>query len=967
MLAFLLCSILFYFQESVNVEAFEQKASVRDEKKISETVLAELAAYINTLTLDDVLEDFGGRSVLEHVLKADYHVLLDSDQDSVDAYLLDEAFQEIKDHKETFIEIILSSFEEYQQEYPSEEMLIEEIRKDIPSILLVKSYFNTWYDISIKEQNLGEQLFIKNKSVAPILAISESIKKDPTYLKSTGTVRFYLDVLGPIFGFETVSEQIESFIQQETGSTNYSEWFEGYFGGELIDIPSSHPELQWEIWDKLKENKSNLLPLLTLKEPENMVIASTDTLIIYSSKNNYGDNYRETFKLILSNFTHYLDTLLKTHPKEADRILKGLTIATVYDAEHNHEGFSNYLEPKDSLSRFYNRINFYTQITSHSGAQAAGPRIEFARDYLDNEGGGTLAHEYSHVTLPLLGNVPNTDFGYRIKGDAETISSRIFGQWYENDGVNFILFQNPVTWDTANSADRFKQSTDLQEYFGGYTSLIYVLNNAIAEYVLSLPISDQVGYIRKWDAEENTIRTLSEQEIRTLNFKGTDDLVDHNIGIYDKSVRDGDVPTNYMGSSFYSFDSQFFVEASGDMPDRHSFSIQLFDELMGLETYEGWEAPYLFFLKQTDVETNLEALQIVLSDPTIDFKQFRKNQLSRTYEQVKEKGLKTFSYSELLQLIETNKSNFRRMKQDLYREYLSITNEFKESIYGEDEKLTVGTEISLSESVITIGEEVTASYSLNPSKEASQIRVEIELPEGVQINQDSLQVKNKDEELVNYEVGTVEQSKLVLLLSKLENEVTISHDMMGVNTEEKLANVHLSIFEEEQLVGREESTIEINQGSIGLILPNKLPFESVQLTGLPTNQLIHRKSEDWLIKVADYRGKQVENQMTQWRIEGIMTSEFIGNQTIPVEELSVVFKQNEESQSLGKENVELYAYNQKTEIPEYDYETNTWRYTDTTIEWEKEEGLLVQVSRSLTPDLTGSYEVALELGLVLAP
>lgn len=966
-LVLLLCLIAVYFQSYVKVGAIINEESITEEQNVPESVVSELVAYLDTLTLDEVLADYGGRSTLDHVLKADYHVPLESNQDSVDAYLLDEAFQEIKDTKEEFIYLILNSFDEYQQEYPTEAALIEQVRKDMPQLLLVRSYFNTWYNIEINGDTLGNKLFLNNKSTESILAIGEAFKKDPTYLKSTGTARFYLDILGPIFGYQTIGDQLEGFIHQETGVTDYSQWFQDYFAGDVIEVPSAYVELQWSVWDKLKDNLNNLLPLLTLENAENIVIASTDTLLVYSSKNNYGVGYADKVKSILYNFNHYLSTLLKTHPNDADRILKGLQIATVYDAEHNHEGISNYLAPQDSLSRFYNRMNLYTQLSSHSGAQAAGQRIEFARDYFDSEGGGTLAHEYSHVTLPLLGNVPNTDFGYRVKGDAETISSRIFGQWYDDEGVNFILFQNPVTWDTANSADRFQEPINLQEYFNGYTSLIYVLNNAIADYILSIPVSEQVGYIRQWDGVENTITTLNEMQINELNLKETADLVDNNIGIYDKSIPDGPVPTNYMGSSFYSFDSQYFVNADGEMPDRHSFSIQLFDELMSLSSYKGWAAPYLFFLKQTDVETNLEALRIVLNDSTTDFKQFRKNQLSETYEQVKKNGLKTMNYSELLENIEENKLDLRGMKRNFYREYMKLTNEFEDSIYGDTEEITFETSIKLSQPVIKIGEELSVNYSLNPSEEVSNLRVALEIPKEVQVNMNSLTVKTNDGKNVEYELVDSENNEIILLVPKISEMIIISHEMMGVNSKKEPSLIRLSILDNENQLASEEKEIEIISGGISLYIPNTIYFKQTDVAELPTDRLIKRKSEDWSIKVVDLRGKQEENQMTQWRIEGEMSTNFIGDNDITKDDLFIVYKKDENIQSLAEGNIELSIYDNVTNIPEYDYETNTWLNTETVVQWKESEGLLLQVGAKNINNLKGSYNAEMKMDLIIAP
>lgn len=146
----------------------------------------------------------------------------------------------------------------------------------------------------------------------------------------------------------------------------------------------------------------------------------------------------------------------------------------------------------------------------------------------------------------------------------------------------------------------------------------------------------------------NTISTLTKEELIKMNLTKVQDFVDASIGIFDKSIPDGQTPDNYGGgSSYYSLDSHYFIPEDGVYASRVNefpYMVQIVDELFSLNTYSGWDAVNLFFANGTGVTSNLDALRLVMNDPTYTFKKFREMQLTTYGSKLKSNGFVEDTY-----------------------------------------------------------------------------------------------------------------------------------------------------------------------------------------------------------------------------------------------------------------------------------------------------------------------------------
>lgn len=694
-------------KEALHQEPLEEKEIV--ESGLNKGKVVEIVSeIIGALEFDDVLENFGGRQVLAHVLSGRNHVSVPADEDSIDRFQLDASFENLKKRSESFVEQLLLQYPEFHD--AQEEVVIAYILENLESFLLVKTYFDRWYSIEIDGQVLSEQMYFGFETTETILEIANRIKSSGDFLQSNLTGQTFRRYLSDFFEENTLVELVENFIFENTNSRDFDAWFEGFFEGEILTIESRYEELNLPVWEKLSNNLNRtlstaetkhgtdnfLLPLITMERTYNMIIASAPGIIIYSSKNTYGDNYREMMRKGITNFTHHIEMMLDTHT-DRDRILQQLRTIPVLDSERVASNrMFDYTDTNNHLSNgFFKPLQLTDQLHKGVNGFAGFQGITMALATV-GEYPGTLAHEFNHSTGYIFMNGSRSSrFGFWTSAHIETIASRIHNNWYEHEGLLWVTYEaEEFARDSlsplANSANRFQKPSDLQEYFGGYVGLIYALNQVVADVVLSLPIEEQVGFIRQWNPNDNTIRTLDAEEIRALNLTNTNDLVTHYIGIYDKWIPDGPVPSNDgFGSSYYSLDSQFFVTADGEMPNAtrtFEFSIQMFDELMSLQDFVGWDAVNKFFSDASPVTNNLEALRYTLGDDNIDFKDFRNMQLDTFGSKVQEFGLRYDTYDELIELFSNNLDDLRGIKQQIYARYMSKTDEFRKSIFNEKEE-----------------------------------------------------------------------------------------------------------------------------------------------------------------------------------------------------------------------------------------------------------------------------------------
>lgn len=653
----------------------------RKDSPESEIIELKIVDYINQHTFDDILSYFGGRAVHEHVLVGNQHVLLPTDLDSVDDYLLDETFNQIKNNPEEYAHNITSVVVGSSKSVSD---LNDEV---LASFLLINTYIERWYAITSDGVRLSEELLYDDMTFDDWIIAANKIKGTPVYLASQVSDWTYSAIFSEFTGLPTLPEFIESFLSRREGVTDYGQWFESYFKGDIIHGEVQKITLPFEtnVWEKLKHlanaNASAILPLLSSPN-DDIVLIEGPSILAFSSKRNYGQDYHDKLQKTANNFLYYISNLLNTSSSSekirlTDVLLNHFTIP-VYDLEKTSNGKVDYTNREDQLSQFYNIQKLFNGFDGGSNAFNATNYIQFNAVSLDNNYGGTLAHEFMHSFDEYL-----SDGGFRPGIDVESITARIDNNWFSNEGVGFNIYNLDVdeqyTDGLYNSSYRFSQPSDLQEYFGGYVGLIYALNQATADMVLGLTPSEQVGFIRQWDQETNTIKTLSEEEIIKMNLDSVDDLVDNNIGIFDKTVKDGILPSNGYASSEYLFNSLYFSYTDDTTVVKPlEWQVQMIDELLSLQNHQGWDAVKLY--TGHTYTSDDEAIRAITGDPSITLQGFRKYQL-HTYGALMKKGLTDDTYQEVLDQLKTGKDDLRKVKTQLYQKYMKLSDEFRQTVF----------------------------------------------------------------------------------------------------------------------------------------------------------------------------------------------------------------------------------------------------------------------------------------------
>lgn len=685
------------------IESTNNKDKINSESIELESVKKRVADKIGIMSFDDILEDFGGRRVHVNAFKdSGMHVQVSENNVDLDKYQLDETFNEVKEKRVEFVEEIISNFSDYNNLSPEE--LENKLFETLNSLLMVRIYIERWYGIEINGSKLSDELYFNEKTADNVFEIAKKFNAKPEIMESNITGQTYRIELAKYFNYNTVKDVVESFIFEKAKTTDYDDWFKSYFGGIVIELKSSFKQLEVTTWEKICNNLSDelssnhLLPILSMKNPENMIIANVQGLIIYTTKHNF-ENYEKKVLEALENFDYYLETLIKTQSSEIERnrIINELRTIPVFDSELDDDMQFDYFNEKNSLSNgFYKTIHHLGPIKYQAwvaNAYADKKSINFVSGLLDSNWGGTLAHEYFHNVGALVMNSNlSSNWGYRNYNHVEVIPARIDYTWSYDDGIIFSIYEKDayVMEGLSHSGGRFQESRDIQEFYKGVMGLIYGLDVVVADVILSLPIEEQVGYIRKWNKSNNSITTLNKDELLDLNLLTIRDLVDSDIGIFDKSISDGPTPNNYgLGSSYYSKDSHYFIPEDGVYDSQVSefpYMVQMVDELFSLQNYSGWDAVNLFFANGTGASTNLDALRLVMNDPTFTFKDFRKMQLNTYGNKIKANGLTEDSYKEVFEKIKNNLENIRAVKEDYYLKYNRLTSEFRTSLFAEENR-----------------------------------------------------------------------------------------------------------------------------------------------------------------------------------------------------------------------------------------------------------------------------------------
>ncbi|EKB7620702.1 hypothetical protein OPL82_002677, partial [Enterococcus faecalis] len=320
-------------------------------------------------------------------------------------------------------------------------------------------------------------------------------------------------------------------------------------------------------------------------------------------------------------------------------------------------------------------------------------------DRLDSE--KTIAHELGHELDDLFDANDEyfTTYTYN-PGRQKSAYLNIFA-----DGKTIFGDNNAVT---NTSVYDIQTKEDIRNYAKNMEDMVYILDGIIATKVLDLPIEEQAKYIRIANvdgenggmrinypnADKDQVKILTVEELKQLNIKTIDDLIDNDAVI----MQPNDTNHNILGNHGQGYGttltySPFFLVNGKSVQHNH----RIINTLLAEDGWEGFkkfnnayrEAYYEDELENSNLEIDkliaklsIAALKKVYNDDTLTYRDLVRERYTEAMDNFKEKGLLGESYETVMKdLSSMELSEFYNYKYNMMTRYLQRTNDFSMSVF----------------------------------------------------------------------------------------------------------------------------------------------------------------------------------------------------------------------------------------------------------------------------------------------
>ncbi|WP_285141083.1 bacterial Ig-like domain-containing protein [Lactococcus petauri] len=492
----------------------------------------------------------------------------------------------------------------------------------------------------------------------------------------------------------TYKQTVENYLSNVKKVSNFSDWFYRMFPGKMYKDKYEGTEYDVGIWNRGRKIEECLPYLLTQSKNSNLMLGETRGELIFSSPKNYEDNQEEADKVMMNTMktiTNILElfdrTIDDTNIMDVDKVV-GLRY--VLDQGHH------WLDPSDSLSYELYRVAGYTGSHAYNGAVGGTGQVQLQGNCMNSY--DVVSHELMH------------EFNNLFSANGEYLSTYVHNPTREPaaylnifaDGVD-ILHQSDIVANT--SVNSIQSKNDLLTYAKNMEDAAYALDAIVGTKVLELPIEEQVKYIKiaKVDGirgslsseskDDDQVKDLTVEELKQLNLKTIDDLIDNNAVI----MTPADTSKNILGNHGEGYGttltySAFFLTNG----KAHSHNHRILNTLLA---YNGWEAFKIFNVSfneakdqyinegyngaELEAKASQKALQDAYGDSQITYRSIIKARYKEVVENMKSKGVLDMSYQMLLQNISLPElEKFYEFKQRKMKMYLNQTNDFSNSIFG---------------------------------------------------------------------------------------------------------------------------------------------------------------------------------------------------------------------------------------------------------------------------------------------
>ncbi len=694
-------------------------------------------------------------------------VIKELNQDNIKVMSFGEAFADVQTEIETIIQRVVDNTSNAESKGAA--FFTNKILQNKEKLLLGLTYLERLYDFDMGGHNIKAVLLYEPGAYGVSTDVLDWLIKiggaggETLKISNNDKVFGYNKLFWSVTSSMTLNAFLEENRQKWIPNTPMNQWFSQESPAYMLEKPSAWDSKDAGIYKRLYDNavsRAYILPLLTVSEDSVYVIANSATITYgivdcYIHRDLKGTDplrykeSREKFLLQLEqaaeqqkafiDFWHRIAKPEKKNLLSSNRVvLDSLRIdpdTTIQWSDKFGENASL------GVREFIAPLNLYGTYMFADGV-AEGDRIRYyVSKALTERGFATYAHELTHM---LVSQVMLGGHGSRDGMLAEVYTRGMFEPYELNDPPAFnlnLIYDRLAASDRYHNGrpQRFQDETDLQSYMRGILDVVYTLDYAEADVMLTKTSEEKKKWFHKLEQIEDpnnrhnqgadgskhnldSVRELTLDEAEKLN--SIDDLIRDSI-IASRYEVNGTQTTGTMARDGYYVVPLFSANYAGVQNDygvsgdamirRQAF------ELLAEYGYYGGMVPYI----SNQYKEAAQSEQTILSDGYVLKKifgsayetmaDFKKAMFQRRIENVdelkpvtimwKNQSLTIDDFETLRMLmkeavendlinvtpvsggsnnIRAQATEVERLKQEIFKAYLIQTEDFSKSIYATD-------------------------------------------------------------------------------------------------------------------------------------------------------------------------------------------------------------------------------------------------------------------------------------------
>ena len=666
------------------------------------------------------------KELLDYANKLNYNYDLDSISKINDSKIYSEYYNEVtkKNLKDIIFKFINTEY--YYSLFENDDLNII-IKNDfidsnkLKEFIYTYNYFSRFYNFDINGVNVCDSLLFYNELFGNKTNIDVFVNDIKTGdINTYNTSGFYVNNISSITNIDTLQDFIEFYINEFGDYEDVNDWFTDNYNGILKEI-NVDDSLEYRAWYHIKRRPNLILPLITIPKNSSYIISLPSQILIGSQKVyiTNPNNQKEHNKLV--NKVNEYSSLIKEY------------YTRIYD-----------LFGSDALNRVSD-----IQIDSNYTLNSKGNKVNQNKNYIDDE---------FHKSFNYILNIWNEDgnekvylSGDRVMWNSSSIlndfntfvnstTTNQFNKVYLNSiilrnkninvnsslGMEFNLnriYSNNEKVLSNYTPNRISTINKLNDYYKKVYLTIDFIDYIEANAFLALTPSEQaniamqVYYPNLKDSKQDMrdyevkYKKLTEDEIKNLNLKTVNDLIENRI-----------ILKSNVNESYSVFDSHWYQPYNSNGVTQNDINNYFAYEMLG---YKGYEVGFKNWYNIKSGKTDIDVLEKITG-----YKSFNEYKIAR-YEKIddlwKEMRINISNgskyivnpdniYEELLNTLRVDAGNGNLMSTEGLKEknYYFIkknSNDFEINVFG----------VSSSETVIHISDAKKFVETLSSNSKANII------------------------------------------------------------------------------------------------------------------------------------------------------------------------------------------------------------------------------------------------------